>query len=188
MSEPQPKAQSEPESLRLHASCVAFARSAEAARSSGDGGEDWAGVLIRAPSGGGKSAFALRLIALGARLVADDQTLLCRDGDGRLLARAPASLSGVIEARGVGLLQLPPLADAPIAWVVDLKIGGAEGRLPRRRNALLLGGRVPALTLPEDEKAASALCCLVRDGALLDPEADLADFKNRRVGQNRAKE
>ena len=166
MAKPDPSAQ-DADFLRLHASCVAFRR-ADAA---------WSGILIRAPSGGGKSAFALRLIALGARLVADDQTILRREEAGDLYAAAPDAVRGVIEARGLGLIGLPALAEAKLDWIVDLRIGGAEGRLPAPRRATLLGVETPLLTLSEDERAASALCCLVRDGALLDPEADLADFK-----------
>lgn len=170
----------EGETLLLHASCVAFEMrnpAADAAR--------WSGVLIRAPSGGGKSAFALRLIALGARLVADDQTLLKRGAGGALVARAPDAVRGVIEARGLGLIRLPALSEAPIGWIVDLKIGGAEGRLPAPQSARILEIETPLLTLSEDERAASALCCLVRDGALLDPEADLADFRGGEVGGDR---
>ena len=46
-------------------------------------------VLIRGPSGSGKSDLALRLIDGGAQLVADDQTELS-PRDGRLVASAPA--------------------------------------------------------------------------------------------------
>jgi HPr kinase/phosphorylase len=77
------------------------------------------GVLLVGPSGAGKSALALRLIALGAELVADDRTLVARHGD-RLVAAAPASGHGLIEARGVGLLRLPALGAVPLALAVDL--------------------------------------------------------------------
>ena len=49
------------------------------------------GVLLRGPSGSGKSDLALRLIDGGARLVADDQVELI-PAEGRLLARAPEAL------------------------------------------------------------------------------------------------
>ena len=158
----------------LHASCVAFRRRTE-------GGDeeksDWSGVLIRGPSGGGKSAFALRLIALGATLVSDDQTVLRRAAGERVEASAPDRLFGVVEARGLGLLRLDALRSSPVDWVVELRMGGAEGRLPPLRTTDLLGVETPVLALPDDERAAAALCCLVRGGALLDPEADLADLK-----------
>ena len=50
--------------MRVHGTCVAIAGR---------------GVLLRAPSGAGKSDLALRLIDAGARLVADDQVELAQD-------------------------------------------------------------------------------------------------------------
>jgi HPr kinase/phosphorylase len=100
----------------LHASCVAF-------------GER--GVLIIGPSGAGKSALALQLLAFGARLVADDRTLVIPEG-GRLSVRAPAGLPALIEARGIGLLRATPVTTAALCLVVDL--GAVEtARLPPRR-------------------------------------------------------
>ena len=37
-----------------------------------------------------------------------------------LIARAPAALAGLIEARGVGLLRLPAMPEVPVALAVDL--------------------------------------------------------------------
>jgi HPr kinase/phosphorylase len=106
----------------LHATCVAF---------------DGRGVLILGPSGAGKSALALDLMALGAGLVADDQTEL-RAEAGRLMARRPAGLPHLIEARGIGLLGADGPDHAPLSLVVDL--GQVEtARLPPRRQILLEG-------------------------------------------------
>ena len=113
----------------LHASCVAL----DADRA----------VLILGPSGAGKSALALQLIALGARLVADDRTEV-RLREGRLLASAPPAIRGMIEARGVGLLSAPALGEAVLALAVDL--GQAETRrLPPARVWEALGCRLPLL-------------------------------------------
>ena len=72
-----------------HASAVVLEQGAE------QGGRAL-GVLIEGPSGTGKSALALRLMALGARLVADDRTrITAREGWPWLLA--PERLDGVIE-------------------------------------------------------------------------------------------
>ena len=49
---------------------------------------DGRAVLLRGPSGSGKSDLGLRLIDAGARLVADDQSELSRHGD-VLMVRAP---------------------------------------------------------------------------------------------------
>ena len=62
-------------------------------------------MLLRGPSGAGKSDLALRLIEAGARLIADDQTELAREGK-TVIARAPARIAGLIEARGLGIVKL----------------------------------------------------------------------------------
>ncbi|MEF9600929.1 HPr kinase/phosphatase C-terminal domain-containing protein, partial [Paracoccus sp. PXZ] len=72
----------------LHASCIAHRGR---------------GLLILGPSGAGKSTLALEMMAFGATLVADDRTILRREG-GRIVADAPDSIRGRIEARGVGIL------------------------------------------------------------------------------------
>ena len=66
------------------------------------------GVLIIGPSGSGKSDLALRLIGEGALLVSDDQTRLTLK-DGRLIATAPATIAGRIEARGIGIQRAPQI-------------------------------------------------------------------------------
>ncbi|MDD8021828.1 MAG: serine kinase [Paracoccaceae bacterium] len=99
------------------------------------------GVLILGPSGAGKSLLALRLMALGARLVADDRVDLWTE-DGAVWARAPERLQGVIEARGVGLLRAAALPAAQIVLVVDLARDETE-RLPPSREHDLLGMSLP---------------------------------------------
>src|SRR3546814_8060220 len=74
---------------------------------------DWA-VLLRGPSGVGKSDLALRLIDRGAVLVSDDQTLLSVAG-GRLVAAPPAAIAGRLEARGLGIVDLPHRVGVPVA-------------------------------------------------------------------------
>ncbi len=63
---------------------------------------DWRGVLLRGPSGVGKSDLALRMIADGWWLVADDRVLVWSDG-GRIYGRAPTALAGLLEHRGQGV-------------------------------------------------------------------------------------
>lgn len=101
-------------SIRVHGSCVALA---DAARAFGAASN--AGILLLGPSGAGKSDLALRLIERGAMLVADDQTELFGLG-GTLQARAPGSLAGLIEIRGVGLIRLPRAESARVALCVAL--------------------------------------------------------------------
>ncbi len=104
----------------IHASCVAIAKR---------------GLLIIGPSGSGKSSLALSLIALGAILVSDDRTILVNKA-GRLIAKCPPPIRGLVEARGIGLLHCETLASAAITSVVDL--GQIEtDRLPPRRHTTL---------------------------------------------------
>ena len=87
-------------------------------------------VLIEGRSGSGKSDLALRLIDRGAKLVSDDYTLVVRQGAG-LVARAPATITGKMEVRGIGIVDLPQVDDVPVALIVQLD---AEVlRLPERR-------------------------------------------------------
>ena len=117
------------------------------------------GVLLRGPSGSGKSDLALRLIDGGARLVADDGVELRREGE-RLLARlpptAPDSVRGRIEVRGLGILPAPAVAEAPLDLVIDLVAADAVERLPEPMTAELLGVALPLLRLCAQEPSAAA--------------------------------
>ncbi len=135
---------SNPAQTQIHGTCVAL-------------GED--GVLLRGPSGAGKSDLALRLIDRGARLVADDRVEL-RRCDGRLLARAPAPLNGLIEVRGLGIVRLPSAIDVAIALVVDLVPAAEIERLPEPEFETLLGVARPRLALDPFEVSAPAKIAL----------------------------
>jgi HPr kinase/phosphorylase len=91
-------------------------------------------VLIRGPSGSGKSRLAFTLLQAAeqgrlafARLVSDDRTRVEAAG-GRLLARPAPELAGLIEMRGVGIRQVPYEPAAVVFMVIDL--GTDAGRLP----------------------------------------------------------
>jgi HPr kinase/phosphorylase len=118
-------------------------------------------VLIRGPSGAGKSTLGLELMAWGAILVADDRTELSRDGD-RVLARCPAAIRGLIEARGLGLLRAEAV-EAAVDLVVDLGETEAE-RLPPWREAVVLGVSVPCLHKPLTGHFAVAICQYLKGG------------------------
>lgn len=87
------------------------------------------GVLLRGPSGSGKSDLALRLIDRGGELVADDQVALTPER-GAVVARAPAKLAGLIEVRGIGIIRRLPRFQAPVALLVDLVARDAVERMP----------------------------------------------------------
>ncbi|HEX8621161.1 MAG TPA: aldolase [Allosphingosinicella sp.] len=125
-----------PPDLLLHASCVAIGGRA---------------VLLAGRSGSGKSDLALRLIDRGAALVSDDYTEL-RRSRGRLLARAPATIAGRIEVRGIGILEMPAAADVPVCLHADLE--RVPDRLPEAARIRLAGEDVPSVALAALEPSA----------------------------------
>ena len=95
------------------------------------------GVLLTGPSGSGKSSLALALMALGARLVADDRTALCVR-DEALIATCPPALHGLIEAWGLGILHAPFEAQVPLALCIDMSQVETV-RFPEKRSVTYLG-------------------------------------------------
>lgn len=76
-------------------------------------------VLLCGRSGAGKSDLALRLIDRGAALCSDDYTKLSQV-DGKLLASSPRTITGKMEVRGIGVVDLPHMEDIEVALLVDL--------------------------------------------------------------------
>ena len=145
-----------PEAHLVHATCIAVDAGGIGGGGIGDGGIGDGGprgILLRGASGAGKSDLALRMIDQGALLVADDQCALVRQG-ARLIASAPAAIAGALEVRGVGLLNVPSLAEVPLALIVDLVAADEVDRLPEAATEEILGIAVPRLAL--DPFAASA--------------------------------
>lgn len=114
-----------------------------------------AAVLIRGPSGSGKSDLALRLIDGGATLVADDQTALAPEGD-RLFVSPPETIAGLLEVRGLGVVRVPFRPRAPLALVVDLVNSKELERLPEPSSAVFLGLMVPRLAVAAFEASSVA--------------------------------
>ena len=86
------------------------------------------GLLIIGPSGCGKSGLALQLLALGAKLVADDQVRLVQIAEGIQL-QPPDTLKGKIEARQLGILDCAFEPRALLTLVIALGKNEPE-RLP----------------------------------------------------------
>jgi HPr kinase/phosphorylase len=92
-------------------------------------------VLIRGPSGSGKSRLAFDLILAGrsglippAVLVGDDRVHL-EANQGQIVVRPAHELAGLIEIRGLGIRRCDFAGEAVVGLVVDLSAADAE-RLP----------------------------------------------------------
>jgi serine kinase of HPr protein (carbohydrate metabolism regulator) len=121
----------------LHGSCVA---------------KDGRAVLICGRSGSGKSDLALRLIDRGFTLVSDDQTVVRKAGD-RLVAKAPETIVGKLEIRGIGIVDMPVATEAAVSLVVEL--ASDIQRMPDdSRERTILGSPVPLISV--DATTASA--------------------------------
>ena len=105
------------------------------------------------------------MIAHGAELVADDRTDIAVV-DGQLIASAPQSLQGMIEARGIGLLRLPFRTQIALMAAVDLDHPESE-RLPPQRHLELLGQSLDLINGSHYLHFPAALMCyLMGDRAL----------------------
>lgn len=120
----------DPAPLVLHATAVAF---------------ETRGLLLLGPSGSGKSALALALMALGAGLIADDRVALRVHGR-HLIAHRPATLPRLIEARHIGLLHADGPDQAPLMLACDLG-AGEDQRMPPARSITFLGIDLPLLRI-----------------------------------------
>jgi HPr kinase/phosphorylase len=125
---------------RMHGSCVS---------------RDGEAVLVVGPPGSGKSDLVLRLLSRGFELVADDQVDIANG-----IASCPASLAGLLEARGLGIVRMPYRAQARLALIVEL--GGRTDRLPMPRQHPELGlpiVHIDATAASAPERVALALDC-----------------------------
>jgi serine kinase of HPr protein (carbohydrate metabolism regulator) len=118
------------------------------------------GVLILGPSGSGKSALALALMARASAtgaftaLIGDDR-IFVSEAHGRLIARGAANMAGVIERRAAGLITVRHEPAAVVRLAVELC--ERERRWPRMPDddAGLVVGEVtlPRLALDSDLSA-----------------------------------
>ena len=132
-------------SANIHASCVAI------------GGK---GVLILGASGSGKSDLALRLIDEGASLIADDRCEIFLKGK-NLCARPPASIAGLLEMRGIGIIALPFRSTTRLAMAV--RLAPPQQKRPRQRlprpafwRVLQGTGKLPLIVVNGFEASATA--------------------------------
>ena len=131
----------------LHATCVAW---------------DDRAVFIMGAAGSGKSALGLTLMGLGCTLVADDRVQVLRQNE-TLIARCPPTISGLIEARGVGILNAQHLPTSKIVLAVDMDRLETE-RLPQSRVFTHSGCEVPLIYRIDAPHFASAVLQILKAG------------------------
>ena len=112
------------------------------------------GVLILGPSGSGKSALALALMARASgagafgALIGDDR-IYVRKAEGRLVATGAANMAGMIERRMAGLIAVRHEPAAIVRLAVELSERGRQWpRMPDDHDGAIIGGvRLPRLAL-----------------------------------------
>ena len=118
-------------------------------------------MLITCISGSGKSDLSLRLIDRGFVLVADDQTIVRKQGD-RLIATAPTTIAGKLEIRGVGVVDMETVADVPVALLVELT--SSIQRMPDDlRSRPVLGVSLPLISVDALTASAASKVSLALD-------------------------
>ncbi len=130
-------------------------------------------VLIRGPSGAGKSRLALALLEAAeigllafARLVADDRVHV-EAVNGRLLARPPASLAGLAETYGLGIVRLPFEPMAVVGLVVDLAADDAARMLPSAACTTVIEGiTLPRIAVPAGDDPMRLTVAALRSSGL----------------------
>lgn len=129
-----------------------------------------AGVLLRGPSGSGKSDLALRLIEGGAELIADDRVEIT-NADDELHLSAPVTIRGLIEIRGLGIVNIGATQDIPLRLIVELipqnKPGEKIERMPEVKEEVIAGIAIPVIDIDAFELSAAAkikIALRIQDG------------------------
>jgi HPr kinase/phosphorylase len=117
------------------------------------------GVLIVGHSGSGKSSLAINLLALGSKLVADDQCELVKKNK-KFCVSKPVSLPNSIEIRGVGLVSVPMVIETSLDWVVNMDEAETE-RMPDLRFTEIDGYKIPTIFGKNMDDLASRIYVLV---------------------------
>ena len=119
-------------------------------------------VLVTGKSGSGKSGLGLQLMVLGCDLIADDHTCLERS-ENQIIASCPPTLTGLIEARGIGILNASHAPSAAVALVVDLN-ETETARLPQQRLFTVLGCDLPLIWRVDGAHFVSAILQILKSG------------------------
>jgi HPr kinase/phosphorylase len=110
-------------------------------------------VLIRGPSGSGKSRLAITLLQAAetgtlsfARLIGDDRVHV-EAAHGRLLVRPATEVIGQIEVRGLGIRRVPYEPVGVVGLVVELEAVSERLPAPNQQEVDVAGIRLPRLAV-----------------------------------------
>lgn len=146
------------------------------------------GILIKGPSGIGKSEIALELLKKGHNLVSDDSVEVYFF-DNRLIGKAPKLIKNMIEIRGVGILDVTQLfgygiisEQIQIDYVIELAKWHKKSIYERvgdhQLSESILGVELQKLVLPVSEGRSMAEVI----------EVSVTNFKLKEKGINVSKE
>lgn len=125
------------------------------------------GIAIEGRSGAGKTSLALGLIEaanrrlLEAYLICDDQAFI-EAKDGKLHAKAPGPIAGLVELRGFGIARMASKPACIVELVVRLVPDETVDRMPGPAQTDLLGVVLPLVKLPERHEAQSIRIVLAK--------------------------
>ena len=120
------------------------------------------GIVIFGKSGSGKSKLAIKLIAFGAKLISDDQTQL-ELKKSRIILRKPVSTPNFIEARGIGLIEVPKVTSAELFCFIKITDIELE-RLPYEKQKNCFGKKIKMIEFNPKYNNESALFFGLRYG------------------------
>ena len=124
------------------------------------------GVSIIGESGFGKSSLAIKLIARGADLVSDDQTLF-EYKNGKIILSKPETCPPAIEARGLGLIALPTEKKTELFYFIKLTNKIIE-RLPRIATKICFGKEIQLIPFNPKSGNVAALFLRLKYGLIED--------------------
>jgi HPr kinase/phosphorylase len=113
------------------------------------------GLLLCGASGSGKSDLALRIMDAGGSLISDDYTALTVTGN-QLFGAPPDTIKGLMEVRGVGLLNVSFVNSARLDVVVMCESHAPIERLPDAITTTIEGVSLPQIRLNPFESSAVA--------------------------------
>ncbi|MGB0343474.1 MAG: HPr kinase/phosphorylase [Parvibaculales bacterium] len=132
------------EPIRCHASAIALPQG---------------GVLLLGDSGSGKSSLAYRLLRhYGGQLVGDDYVDIALT-KGRPTAHCVATLAGLVELRGLGLVRQAHLDSTALDMAVQLVPRAEVPRLPQANHWQQGACRLPLLKLHAFDLATPDIIC-----------------------------